>query len=526
MNLSTLPLVPKVSVIMPVYNVAKYLRHSLSCLLNQTLREIEVLCVDDGSSDASTNVIRDFMAKDSRIKLFLNEHSYAGAARNTGLDHAVGEYVMFLDPDDYYDVTMIEELYTRAKRSQVDVLLCGIYNVFERSMSYTGPSQKPGINDFYDGKIFNAKDLANSVWSLLVYPYNKIYRKDFLVENKIRFQTIQNTNDASFAFEVVIAAERMMLHDKAYYYYRYGRPGNTRTTKGKNLTCVIQAYEYAYEKCRRYPAFNLCEAGFKAVTVSNYAWHFYTYAAEGVEEKRFFFDYTKGYLETNFVSDSTVQEFLKYYSFNHYCVARIISKYSYEKTCKILRMSGPMRRRITPSKEEICFLRIPIWRHCYSAKRESMQIFGVPYIITRFAGQWKKSCVLGIPFSKKSYLTHSVSRYLHYIKNRISTQDSQRVCCVFSLPSRTVPFGEKVQEIVKKYPSSVHFVVQNVTHENLIKKFVPLDKIDSILRVPVGMGLRKELWDSLWTECNFLGMSFIAILLNDNDLPEKQSQER
>lgn len=103
----------KVSVILPVYNVSEYLYQSLSCLVNQTMKEIEIICVDDGSSDNSVEIIKDFISTDNRVKLVMNKHSFAGGARNAGLKIAQGKYVMFLDPDDYYDVTMIESLYKK-----------------------------------------------------------------------------------------------------------------------------------------------------------------------------------------------------------------------------------------------------------------------------------------------------------------------------------------------------------------------------------------------------------------------------
>ena len=100
-----------VSVILPVYNVDEYLNHSLDCLVNQTLKDIEIICVDDSSNDSSAEIIKSYSLKDNRVKYIYQEHSFAGGARNRGLEEAQGKYVIFLDPDDYYDITMWNRYY-------------------------------------------------------------------------------------------------------------------------------------------------------------------------------------------------------------------------------------------------------------------------------------------------------------------------------------------------------------------------------------------------------------------------------
>ncbi len=510
---NNLPSTPTVSVILPVYNVAAYLKHSLSCLLNQTLREIEIICVDDGSTDASVDIIREFMAKDARIRLFLNEHSFAGTARNTGLDHAMGEWVMFFDPDDYCDVTMLEELCALAQKSRLDVLLCGLYNDFGQRMNYEGAFSKGFVNDFCKDKIFNAKDLGNFVWSLIVYPFNKIYRREFLIKNKIRFQTIQNTNDASFAYEVAIAADRMMLHNKAYYYYRHNREGNTRLTKGENLSCVIQAYEYSFERCRKYPAFPACETGFKAVILFAYIWHLETYGITGEEKKRFFFDSIKQYIKNHFDNAPSVQEFLKSYSPSYYFIAQLISNHDYKEVCRILQVKHLSGMRIGSKAVQFRFLGLPLWKHRYSPDLEVRQILGIPYVQTKFKKGYKRRYIMGIPISAEPSLSDPVLLHLSYIRNRISVRDSRLVCCIFDLAGSRDTSKQRLQEVVQEEASKVHFVVQNATQETLIREYVPAERIASLLHVESDLDLTKVLWDSLRSERIFMDVKFIATTL-------------
>ena len=120
---------PKVSVIIPVYNVEKYLHECLDSLLNQTLKDIEIIAVDDGSTDSSLKILKDYAKKDKRLKVLTQENKGAGAARNLGMKHATGSYLSILDSDDYFDHSMLELLYKKAEKTKAkDVVLQAIRN--------------------------------------------------------------------------------------------------------------------------------------------------------------------------------------------------------------------------------------------------------------------------------------------------------------------------------------------------------------------------------------------------------------
>ena len=114
----------KVSVIIPVYNTEKYLRQCLDSVVNQTLRDIEIICVDDGSTDGSIEILREYEQKDSRVKMLCQKNQYAGVARNNGLNYASGEYVFFMDSDDYCCHELLERAVDRAKTVSYTHLMC------------------------------------------------------------------------------------------------------------------------------------------------------------------------------------------------------------------------------------------------------------------------------------------------------------------------------------------------------------------------------------------------------------------
>ena len=114
----------KVSVIIPVYNVAPYLRQKLDSVLGQTLRDIEVICVDDGSDDGCAKILEEYAQKDPRVCVLSQENAGAGAARNLGLAHASGEFLSFLDSDDFFEPTMLEKMVALAQEDNDDFVVC------------------------------------------------------------------------------------------------------------------------------------------------------------------------------------------------------------------------------------------------------------------------------------------------------------------------------------------------------------------------------------------------------------------
>ncbi len=393
---------PKLSIVLPVYNVSAYLKQSLECLIHQTLKDIEIICVDDGSSDDSVDIIKTFIDRDSRVKLLMNKHSYAGGARNAGLDISQSDYIMFLDPDDYYETDMCEVLYNKILKDKTDITICGIYELFPKSIKYTPPSSIRKINNLFNNKIFSIDDIGDDIWFFLVYPYNKIYKKSFLTKNNIRFQTIQNTNDASFAFESLIAADKISLLNKAYYYYRRLRPNNIRLTKGNSLECVIQAYEYAYNRCKNYPNFSKVELGFKSVIIINLAWHLHTYCSNYDIKHENFYNYIKALLNKEFLNNSVLMQKLKKSNFCQYCISNLVLQNDYKNFTKKLNKKNLIKIVLRNSKYILKFLFIPIYSHYCNFNKEKYFILGIPVYVEKIIDNKIKKYILGIKISESS----------------------------------------------------------------------------------------------------------------------------
>lgn len=224
----------KVSIIIPVYNTSQYLPECLDSLINQTLKDIEIICIDDGSNDSSPEILNKYAKKDDRIKVIQQKNQGQSVARNRGLLEAKGEYVGFLDSDDYADVTMFEKLYNDAKSKNSDISMCSICVLNEKTGVSTTSDPYMNLDLFdesFEDKAFTHKQTHDFIFRICVTPWNKIYKKSFLSENNISFPQNLNYEDNVFFYETFIEAKRVSLVKEALVIYR--RESETSYTFGK-----------------------------------------------------------------------------------------------------------------------------------------------------------------------------------------------------------------------------------------------------------------------------------------------------
>lgn len=221
----------KISILVPIYNVECYLRECLDSLIGQTLEDIEIVCINDGSTDNSAQILQEYASKDSRIKVIDKENSGYGASLNRGLEMATAEYIGIVESDDFADSKMFEELVALANKNNADVVKSDFFFYFSKKKQ----ARRAGkISKNKCGKVFSVKDDATilktmpSIWSA-------IYKKSFLVENGIRFLETAGASyqDTSFAFKVLATAERIVFTSKAYLYYRSDNENSSVKSKAK-----------------------------------------------------------------------------------------------------------------------------------------------------------------------------------------------------------------------------------------------------------------------------------------------------
>ena len=205
---------PKISIIMPIYNVSKYLRECLDSVVNQTLKDIEIICVNDGSTDNSLDIINEYAKYDNRIIVIDKKNAGMGAAYNSGLEIANGEYIGFVEPDDYISLNMYEDLYN-CSSDEIDYIKSDHYFI-KNGIEYKANCYKQYKNGIYDNtKIRELLFRHISHWS-------GIYKREFIEKYNIRFAETPGASfqDAGFIFQVYFLASKIYLTNNAYYYYR------------------------------------------------------------------------------------------------------------------------------------------------------------------------------------------------------------------------------------------------------------------------------------------------------------------
>ena len=246
----------KVSVIVPVYNVEKYLRQCVESICAQTLKEIEILLIDDGSSDSSSEIIDEFAKKDPRVRVFKRQNCGAGAERNFGIERARGKYLSILDSDDWFDAGMLEMAYKACEEKQAD------FSVFKADLfdSATGKHSHEGWilrEDIVPKKdVFSYKDIDKNIFRIFNgWAWDKLYSRDFVIREGLKFQEQRTTNDLFFVYAALVKAKRITVVHKTLAHHRADLGQSLSNTREKSWDCfyhALMALKSELEKMRIY----------------------------------------------------------------------------------------------------------------------------------------------------------------------------------------------------------------------------------------------------------------------------------
>lgn len=213
----------KVSIIMPVYKVEEYVGKAIESIQSQTLKEWEFLIVDDGTPDRSGEICDEYAAKDARIHVIHKENGGAPSARNLAIDMAKGEYMYFLDSDDWAEPNMLEDMYRLAKRDNAQLVVAGFYiDTYIGNGKYMTDDYVVDDAVYPDKETFrrNAYKLFDK--NLLYTPWNKLYESKYIIENNLRFPTTF-WDDFPFNISIVKNVERVTVTSKQYYHFLRAR---------------------------------------------------------------------------------------------------------------------------------------------------------------------------------------------------------------------------------------------------------------------------------------------------------------
>lgn len=226
----------KVSVIVAVYNEEQYLKKCLDSICGQSLKEIEIICVDDGSTDTSLQVLQSFAQRDDRIKVLTQENQFAGVARNHGMGYATGKYLSFLDADDHFETDMLEKMYQRAEESKSDIVICRYAQYCETSKKII-PMDWSYIDSFFIRKEgFSASSLKHAgIFQITKgWAWDKLFRTGFVKQCGYKFSDFRSSEDGYFVNMLLVRAKKISYMDDVLLTHRVNNPKSLSSTKDKN----------------------------------------------------------------------------------------------------------------------------------------------------------------------------------------------------------------------------------------------------------------------------------------------------
>ncbi len=249
--------------IIPVYNEEKYLAQCLDSILAQTLRDFELICVDDGSTDGSFGILKAYEQKDPRVKVMSQQNAGSAAARNNALEISQGDYVTFLDSDDFYAPELLEAHYSQLEKTGADVCAC-LGEFYHDDTNTYSPWRCLTKHLTPKKEVFRARDLGRYAFRFTFSgPTNKMIRRSFILEHRLRYQQVRMVNDLYFICMCVALAKKVTVTaDKTLAYYRVGLKTNLQSSAPRSPLDCVKAGTALKEGLKREGLYPLMKKGY------------------------------------------------------------------------------------------------------------------------------------------------------------------------------------------------------------------------------------------------------------------------
>lgn len=262
-----------VSIVIPVYNIEAHLRQCLDSVLGQTLREIEVICVDDGSTDRSPDVLKEYARNDSRLRVITQANAGPGAARNRGMAEATGKYLIFLDSDDWFESDFLEQMLRRADETIADVVICKAVE-FDTHTGKELPTEWMLKEQYLPGAVFAPEEIADHFFQFTYgMPWDKFYRRDWLMEIEIRYPPLKNSEDLAFVFPVLLSAGKIAILPQVMIHHRVNRGTSVSNSRISQPDAPYQAFEIVKDYLEHHNGMELYRQSFLNWAMEFLIWH-------------------------------------------------------------------------------------------------------------------------------------------------------------------------------------------------------------------------------------------------------------
>lgn len=263
----------EISIIVPIFNVEKYILECLKSIQNQTLCDFEVILIDDGSIDSTPVLIKDFILKDKRFKLFSKKNKGAWSARNEGLKKAKGKYIIFLDSDDTFNPELLEKLYSKITKTNSDISVCSSIKIDENNCITEENNPNFPINSYLTpfNEPFLTADFKDNLFSLVTpVPWNKMLKREFLVENDIKFPPLKIYEDVCFCHLAFALAEKIVVINDKLINYRFNREGSLANKRSSKAIEVVKSCLFLKEELIKRNIFDTLKSAYNSAFINHF----------------------------------------------------------------------------------------------------------------------------------------------------------------------------------------------------------------------------------------------------------------
>ncbi len=276
-----------VSVILPIYNVAEYLDECLNSIENQTMNKLEIICIDDGSTDDSLDIMKKHQNKDHRIRIISQKNGGAGKARNAGMKVARGKYLSFLDADDFIDKDTYKLAVNRAETYDADITIYKAYLYDNNTKVETPNNFSLKMDKLPKKSVFSKEDIKENIFtSIMGWAWDKLYKSSFVYNTGLKFQEQRTTNDMFFVYSTLLKAPRITILDKRLYHQRRNVGTSLSNTREKSWECFYQALLKVKDELIKSSIYSEYESDFVNYALHSCLWNFNT-LKEPIAEKLF-----------------------------------------------------------------------------------------------------------------------------------------------------------------------------------------------------------------------------------------------
>lgn len=370
----------KVSVIIAIYNTEKFLRQCLESIANQTLKDIEIICVNDGSTDSSLLIAEEFAKSDKRFRVFTKENGEmcAASARNYGIERAQGKYISILDSDDFFKEDMLEKAFDRAECTGSDLVIFGAYEYDEKSKVVYKAHHILKEELVPSKEIFSYKDCPDKIYQLTPgMSWNKLYKREFVEKRNLRFRKIRCADDVYFTYAHMVLAEKIVVLKECLCYYRV----NSGVSQMDGITGYPDSSYKAHLELKK----SLMEWGIYDEVKQSFVNCAVTFL-------RFYYDKVKKFEVFEYLHDKYKNEI-----FNEYEVVNAPKEYFYDE-----RVYMWLRQVIENSAGELAFKAA---RAYGSANTTSIMRFAFPY---KSIPRNSKIVILGTGYEGRHYYSQAI----------------------------------------------------------------------------------------------------------------------